>query len=131
MGFEDIVLSDEESSLLSLQEQGKCRAWNESRCPHGLTHVDYTDPNRINNILIASNVKVIDPNTTIIYRCPVLIPDQDDVTSVFVVPKGLGIKVGDVLSSAQAGGIMHKVNDTTTIGKICMSKTRSDVYLTV
>ena len=42
--------------------------------------------------------------------------------SVFVVPRDLGIKVGDVLSSAQAGGVMHKVNDSSTIGKICMIK---------
>ncbi len=79
--------------------------------------VDYTDSNRINNTLIRSNVKVIDPNTTIIYSCPVLLPGQDFETSVFVVPRGLGIKVGDVLSSAQAGGVMHNVNVTTTTGK--------------
>ena len=106
--------------MLNLQEQGKCRAWNETRCPHGLVHVDYSDPNRINNTLIRSNVKAIDPNSSIIYSCPVIFPGQDDVTSVFVVPRGLGIKVGDVLSSAQAGGVMHTVNDTATIGKICM-----------
>ncbi|XP_078343101.1 uncharacterized protein LOC144628871 isoform X1 [Oculina patagonica] len=97
-------------------EQGKCRAWNETRCPHGLVQVDYKDPNRINNTLIRSNVKVIDPNTTIIYSCPVILPGQDFETSVFVVPRGLEIKVGDVLSSAQAGGVMHKVNVTTTTG---------------
>ena len=104
--------------MFNLQEQGKCRAWNETRCPHGLVHVDYSDPNRINNTLIRNNVKVIDPNTTIMYSCPVLLPSQDEATSVFVAPKGLGIKVGDVLSSAQAGGVMHKVNGTTTAGKI-------------
>ncbi len=106
--------------MLNLQERGTCRAWNETRCPNGLVQVDYTDPNRINNTLLRSNVKVIDPNTTIIYSCPVILPGQDDATSVFVVPRGLEIKVGDVLSSAQAGGVMHKVNDTKTLGKICM-----------
>jgi len=78
--------------------------------------VDYTDPNRINSTLLKSNVKVIDPNTAIIYSCPVLLPGQDDATSVFVAPRDLGIKVGDVLSSAQAGGVMHKVTDTTNTG---------------
>ena len=113
--------------LVSLQEKGKCRAWNETRCPHGLLQVNYKDPNRINNTLIRSNVKVIDPTTTIIYSCPVLLPGQDDATSVFVAPRSLGIKVGDVLSSAQAGGVMHKVNDTTTTGKLCMSKIQTKI----
>ena len=124
-----LILSDKEGLLISLQEKGRCRAWNETRCPHGLVQVDYTDPNRINNTLIKSNVKVVDPNTTIIYSCPVLLPGQDDATSVFVAPRGLGIKVGDVLSSAQAGGVMHKVNDTTTTGKIYTSEIRESVIL--
>ena len=84
--------------------------------------MDYADPNRINNTVIKSNVKVIDPNTTIVYSCPILLPGQDEATSVFVTPRGLGIKVGDVLSSAQAGGVMHKVNDTMTTGKVYISK---------
>lgn len=80
--------------------------------------MDYTDPKRIQNTLLRSNVKVINPNSTIIYNCPVILPGRDDTTSVFVAPRGLGIKVGDVLSSAQAGGLMHKVNLTTNTGKI-------------
>ncbi len=87
-----------------------------------MVQVDFTDPNRINNTMLQSNVKVIDPNTTIIYSCPVILPGHDDATTVFVVPSGLKINVGDVLSSAQAGGVMHKVNDTTTIGRICLRK---------
>ena len=67
--------------------------------------------------LLRSNVKVINPNTTILYSCPVLLPGHDDTTSVFVAPGGLDIRDGDVLTSAQAGGVMHKVNMTTNIGK--------------
>ena len=93
--------------------------------------MDYKDPNRINNTLIKSNVKVIDPNTTIIYSCPVLLPGQDDATSVFVAPRGLGIKAGDVLSSAQAGGVMHMVNDTTTTGKMYFCKIEKSVILSL
>ena len=83
-----------------------------------MVEVDYTDPNRIENTLLRSNVKVINPNSTIIYSCPVMLPGRDDTTSVFVAPRGLGIKVGDVLSGAQAGGLMHRVNLTTNTGKI-------------
>lgn len=100
-----------------IKEKGECKAWNETRCPHGLVQVDYADPKRIENTLLRSNVKVIDPNTTVIYNCPVHFPGREDTTSIFVAPRGLGIKVGDVLTSAQAGGLMHKVNDTATIGK--------------
>jgi len=89
--------------------------------------VDYTDPNRINSTILKSNVKVIDPNTAIIYSCPVLLPGQDDATSVFVAPRDLGIKAGDVLSSAQAGGVMHKVTDTTNTGKIYTCTLRESV----
>ena len=80
--------------------------------------MDYTDQNRIENTLLRSNVKIIDPNTTVIYSCPVTLPGDDGTTSVFVAPRSLGIKAGDVLSSPQAGGVMHKVNETTTTGKI-------------
>ena len=79
--------------------------------------VDYKDPNRVENTLLRSNVKVINPNTTIIYSCPVTLPGDDDTASVFVAPRGLGIEAGDVLSSPQAGGVMHKVNETTATGK--------------
>ena len=83
--------------------------------------MDYTDPNRIESTLLKSNVKVINPNTTILYNCPVLLPGRDDTTSVFVAPKGLDIRDGDVLTSAQAGGVMHKVNLTTHAGKDFLS----------
>ena len=79
--------------------------------------VDYTDPDRIENTLLRSNVKVINPNTTSIYSCPVLLPGHKESMSVFVVPRSLDIRVGDVISSAQAGGVMHNVNMTTDTGK--------------
>lgn len=80
--------------------------------------VDYKDSNRIENTVIRSNVKVINPNTTTIYSCPVVLPGDDDAMSVFVVPRGLEIEAGDVLSSPQAGGVMHNVNETSNSGKI-------------
>ena len=42
-----------------------------------------------------------------------------------VAPRSLGIKVGDVISSAQAGGIMHKVNKTASVGEKSSGKMRS------
>ncbi|XP_068732633.1 uncharacterized protein [Montipora capricornis] len=100
-------------------EQRKCRAWNETQCPLGLLKVDYKDTKRIENTMIRSNVKVINPDIATIYRCPTS-PDMDDRMSVFVAPRSLGIKIGDVLSSPQAGGLMHKVNETTNTGPYTM-----------
>jgi hypothetical protein len=82
-----------------------------------LVHVDYTDKSRINSTQLRSNVKVIDPNISTIYNCPVLLPGKDEITSVFVAPRELGIKVGHVVTSKQAGGMMHKVNQTNHLGK--------------
>ena len=79
--------------------------------------VDYTDSNRIENTMLRSNVKVINPNTTRIYSCPVMIPDAEGTTTLIIAPRSLDVKTGDVLSSPQAGGLMHKVNETTTAGR--------------
>ena len=102
---------------MSLQKEGNCKAWNDTRCPHGLVKVDYTDSNRIENTMLRSNVKVINPNTTRIYSCPVMIPDAEGTTTLIIAPRSLDVKTGDVLSSPQAGGLMHKVNETTTAGR--------------
>lgn len=91
------------------QEDGHCRAWNETRCPGGRVQVDYTDPQRLVNVLLAKNVKIVQPNTTIIYACPIMLEEQQKTALVFVAPKELDVKKGDVLCSPQAGGIMHKI----------------------
>ncbi|KAL9982165.1 hypothetical protein ACROYT_G010976 [Oculina patagonica] len=92
-----------------ITEDGGCRAWNETRCPGGQVQVDYTDHQRMNNVELAKNVKLVDPNNTIIYSCPVTMDEQQDMSLVFVSPKHLDIRESDILCSPQAGGIMHKI----------------------
>ena len=71
--------------------------------------VDYNDPQRIKNVQLAKNVKIVEPNETIIYACPMTWDVEEDPSLIFVAPKALDVKAGDILSSPQAGGIMHKI----------------------
>ena len=57
----------------------------------------------------AKNVKFVEPNETLVYACPVILPNQERVSLVLVAPKVLKVQKGDILCSSQAGGIMHKI----------------------
>ncbi|XP_022809251.1 uncharacterized protein LOC111346215 [Stylophora pistillata] len=92
-----------------LTEENQCRSWNETQCPGGKIEVNYTDPLRRNNVEFAKNVKFVEPNETLVYACPVILPKQDRVSLVLVAPKALKVQKGDILCSPQAGGIMHKI----------------------
>ena len=91
------------------QGEDHCRAWNETRCPGGQVQVDYTDSQRVNNIQLSKNLKIVQPNTTTIYTCSVMVEEQQKRELVFVAPKILDVKEGDILCSPQAGGIMHRI----------------------
>lgn len=79
--------------------------------------MDYTDPQRTKNVELAKNVKLVQPNTTTIYVCPVLMDEQQEMSLVFVAPKTLDVKEQDIVCSPQAGGIMHKIVKVVGIGK--------------
>ncbi|XP_028408108.1 uncharacterized protein LOC114530701 [Dendronephthya gigantea] len=97
-------------------EEGVCKSWNDTRCPDGRVHADYSDPKRVENVVYKKNVKIVDPKITKIYNCPIQVAGEEDSSLVLVAPAKLGLKVGDVLLSGQAGGLMHKVSDTTEKG---------------
>ena len=78
--------------------------------------VDYSDPQRIKNVQLAKNVKIVEPNETVIYACPITSNVEEDPSLLFVAPKALDVKAGDILSSPQAGGIMHKIVNTVNDG---------------
>ncbi|XP_022808829.1 uncharacterized protein LOC111345812 [Stylophora pistillata] len=92
-----------------ITEENQCRSWNETQCPGGKIKVNYTDPQRKNNVEFAKNVKFVEPNETLIYACPVILPKQDTESLVLVAPRALKVKKNDILCSPQAGGIMHKI----------------------
>ena len=78
--------------------------------------MDYTDSQRVNNVQLAKNVKIVEPNVTIIYACPVILEGTERISPVFVTPKVLNVGEGDILCSPQAGGIMHKIVTEYTDG---------------
>ena len=78
--------------------------------------MDYTDSQRVNNVQLAKNVKIVEPNSTIIYACPVILEGAERISPVFVTPKVLNVGEGDILCSPQAGGIMHKIVTEYTDG---------------
>ena len=79
--------------------------------------MDYTDPQRSENVELAENVKFVEPNTTVIYACPVIMAERKEISLVFVAPKVLDVQAGDILCSPQAGGIMHKITAEVTDGE--------------
>ena len=79
--------------------------------------MDYTDPQRSENVELAENVKFVEPNTTVIYACPVIMAESKEISLVFVAPKVLDVQAGDILCSPQAGGIMHKITAEVTDGE--------------
>jgi len=81
--------------------------------------VDYTDPQRSENVELAENVKFVEPNTTVIYACPVIMAERKEISLVFVAPKVLEVQAGDILCTPQAGGIMHKITAEVTDGEFC------------
>ena len=81
--------------------------------------MDYTDPERGENVKLAENVKFVEANTTVIYACPVIMAQNKEISLVFVASKVLDVHVGDILCSPQAGGIMHKIVAEVTDGEFC------------
>ena len=81
--------------------------------------MDYTDPQRSENVELAENVKFVEPNATVIYACPVIMAENKKMSLVFVAPKVLDVQTDDILCSPQAGGIMHKIVAQVTDGECC------------
>ena len=68
------------------------------------------------HVQLAKNVKIVEPNTTIIYACPVMLKEEQKTSNVFVAPKEIDVKEGDILCSPQAGGILHKITKEVADG---------------
>ncbi|XP_035690544.1 uncharacterized protein LOC118425664 [Branchiostoma floridae] len=91
-----------------------CSVWNEDRCPKGFIHPLYNDTTRIEKILIGHNVKYVPSDDNILYRCPVRFSSWG--ATMFVNEGNLDIRIGQVLSSPQANGVLHKVEQVTKTG---------------
>ncbi|CAH1233157.1 TNC [Branchiostoma lanceolatum] len=86
---------------------GFCEVWNEDQCPKGFIHPLYNDTTRIEKILVSHNVEYVPLEGNILYRCPVRFSSWG--ATMFVNEGDLDIRIGQVLSSPQANGVLHKV----------------------
>lgn len=92
--------------------KGFCNTWNETRCPQGFVLKDYSDESRINNIVASKKLKLITGKEATLYKCPA------KRGSVIVAKKDVLIgNSGDIISSTQAQGILHKVSNVAYQGK--------------
>ncbi|XP_019614633.1 PREDICTED: uncharacterized protein LOC109462522 [Branchiostoma belcheri] len=86
---------------------GFCKVWNEDQCPKGFIYPLYNDTTRIEKILIGHNLEYVPLEGNILYRCPVRFSSWG--ATMFVNEGDLDIRIGQVLSSPQANGVLHKV----------------------
>ena len=73
---------------------------------------NYGDDSRINQIVPKSNVKLINSDDLKLYGCPV-----EDTFVIVAKQSKMKFRKDDVISSTQAEGIFHKVQDVTNTGK--------------
>ncbi|KAI8480739.1 hypothetical protein Bbelb_415320 [Branchiostoma belcheri] len=88
-------------------DQDHCKVWDEDRCSRGFIQPLYNDTSRIEKILISHNVEYVPLEGNILYRCPVRFSSWG--ATMFVNEGKLDIQIGKVLSSPQANGVLHKV----------------------
>ena len=103
---------DVERCYGSSSDMSACRTWNETRCPGGVVTPDYDDPSRRENIVFSEKLHVIKPDDSTMYLCS----EYDSLSAQFqllVAAGRLSLKAGDIVASAQAGGIFHKLNEVT------------------
>lgn len=97
-----------------------CYTWNEDKCSNGVPTRNYRNENRIYNTVFKKNVKRVSKNT-LIYFCPYKLSDMPkDERQLFITmtKQKLSFKTGDIITSAQSDGIMHKVDHIITVGNL-------------
>ena len=89
----------------------KCYGWDERKCAKGFVQKDYKDNSRINKVVPMSNVKLINSIDLKLYGCPV-----EDSLVIVTKQSSMKLKKEDVISSAQAEGVFHKIQDIIYTG---------------
>ena len=91
----------------------RCYDWNESKCAKGFVQKNYADNSRVNEIVPMSNVKLVNSDDLKLYGCPV-----EDNLVIVAKQSRLKFRKEDVISSTQAEGIFHKIQDITYTGNL-------------
>ncbi|XP_035694471.1 protein bark beetle-like [Branchiostoma floridae] len=95
-------------------EGGYCKVWDQSRCPKGFVYPLYNDTTRIEQVLTGHNVKYVPADGGPLYHCQVRFSSWG--ATLFIQEGELDVQLGQVLSSPQAGGVLHKVEQVVTEG---------------
>ncbi|XP_078610876.1 uncharacterized protein LOC144881585 [Branchiostoma floridae x Branchiostoma japonicum] len=95
-------------------EGGYCRVWDQNRCPKGFVYPLYNDTTRIEKVLTGHNVKYVPADGGPLYHCQVRFSSWG--ATLFIQEGELDVQLGQVLSSPQAGGVLHKVEQVVTEG---------------
>ncbi|XP_078611887.1 uncharacterized protein LOC144882156 isoform X2 [Branchiostoma floridae x Branchiostoma japonicum] len=95
-------------------EAGYCKVWDQSRCPKGFVYPLYNDTTRIEKVLTGHNVKYVPADGDPLYHCQVRFSSWG--ATLFIQEGELDVQLGQVLSSPQAGGVLHKVEQVVTEG---------------
>ena len=98
-----------------------CSAWNETRCPDGVARPNYTDPSRTDKVVFSDRLRLIKPRDRTLYQCTEYDDSAED-TQLLVAAGRLDVEAGDILASAQAGGIFHKLSSVTRVDHLTMMR---------
>ena len=96
-----------------------CSTWNETRCPGGVVAPNYEDKRRIENTVFSKRLRLVTPNERTMYYC-LDFADDPQGRMMLVANGRLNVKPGDVVASAQAGGMFHKVYDVTHLNEVTL-----------
>ena len=101
----------------------KCSSWNETRCPNGEVKPDYDDPHRIETTVFSDGLKTIKPEDSTLYVCSTYDHPSEDI-HLLVAAGRLNVKAGDIVASAQAGGVFHKLHEVTHVSQFTMMRAK-------
>ena len=112
---------DVEHCYSNKSDTSACSTWNETRCPKGVVTPDYDDPRRIENTVFSEKLHVVKPRDSTMYYCSEYdLPSEED--QLLIASGRLDVEEGDVVASAQAGGIFHKLHGVTHLRHLTLMR---------
>ena len=112
---------DMEQCYSNISNTSACSTWNETRCPNGVVNPDYDDPHRVENTVFSEKLHVIKPEDSTMYYCSEY-ENPSEETQLLVAAGRLKVNADDIVASAQAGGIFHKLHEVTHLSHFTMMR---------
>ena len=112
---------DMEQCYSNINNTSACSTWNETLCPNGVVNPDYDDPHRVENTVFSEKLHVIKPEDSTMYYCSEY-ENPSEETQLLVAAGRLKVNADDIVASAQAGGIFHKLHEVTHLSHFTMMR---------